>query len=131
MSLQRNGLHRRGVSPARALPRVEELEPRRAPVNDLFVVPGAVGAATTLRFDYCSRDAALPSEMGVIRVDDARGTVNGLAPGSSGYIAAALARAQVLFAPGASPGARQNFSFTGGGLLAVYLVPGGTTAQVR
>jgi cyclophilin family peptidyl-prolyl cis-trans isomerase len=109
---------------------LEELDPRVVPANDLFLVPGAAGTPTAVRFDYVSRGSDMPCEIGVVRIDDGLGTVNGLAPGAPGYAAAALARARVLFAPGAGAGAQQTVSLPGGA-YALYLVAGGSAAQAR
>jgi hypothetical protein len=69
-------------------------------------------------------------EVGFFIVDNATGAIGALTPGTPGYIAAALARAQVLFAQGASVNNTTSLNLTGGQLLVFYYVPNGTAAQV-
>ena len=69
-------------------------------------------------------------EVGFFIVDNATGSIGNLTPGSSGYVAAALGRAQVLFAQGASVANTTTDDLTGGQFLVFYYVPNGTAAQV-
>jgi cyclophilin family peptidyl-prolyl cis-trans isomerase len=109
--------------------RVEELEPRLAPANDLFAVPAAdsPGTPVELRFEWGAGGAAFKNEIGVYALDDADGRVNGLLPSDPGYAGQALLRAQVVFARGAGIGAKNALSFDGGQLLGLYLVSNNTT----
>ncbi|MBW4600419.1 MAG: DUF4114 domain-containing protein [Calothrix sp. FI2-JRJ7] len=50
------------------------------------------------------------SEISVFTVDDAQGTINGIAPGAAGYAQAALARSKVICSPVTN--LPQGFSFT-------------------
>jgi hypothetical protein len=69
-------------------------------------------------------------EVGVIVVDDATGKIGNLNPGDAGYAAAALARAQMLFANGAATGTSISLNLASGHFLVFYYVPGGTAAGV-
>lgn len=78
------------------------------------------------------------NELGVFTVDDAEGTINGIAPGEAGYAEAALERAQAIFSTvhrlprGFS---RDNITrllqFNSGDNLRFYVVPNGTTDEVQ
>jgi cyclophilin family peptidyl-prolyl cis-trans isomerase len=109
--------------------RVEELELRLPPANDLFAVPAAdaPGGTVQLRFEWGAGGAFFKNEVGVYAIDDALGSVNGLLPGDPGYAAAALSRAQVVFARGAGIGAKNELSMPGGQLFGLYLVSNNTT----
>src|SRR6202007_893142 len=78
---------------------------------------GANGSAVTVRFDMLERGDAL--EVGLYRVDDIYGTVNGVAAHDDGYALAALnaSRAQAIV-----PG--QALTLQGGALYAFYAVFG-------
>ncbi len=69
-------------------------------------------------------------EVGLIVTDDVTGKIGNLQPGDVGYAAAALARAQILFANGAAVGTVNASTLTGGQNFMFYYVPGGTAAQV-
>jgi len=117
------------LSAQRCPPRVEELEPRLVLATNLFTVPGAANAQTALEFVWTRREAAYNNEVGVFVAQDATGTVNGIAPGASGYVQAALQSAQVLFASGSGPGQRHTLTFTAGQQLGFYLVQNSSTEQ--
>ncbi len=112
---------------------LEELEPRLPPASDLFAVPAAdtPGTPVELRFEWGAGGAAFKNEVGIYAIDDAAGRVNGLLPGDAGYIAQALARAQVVFASGAGIGAKSTLSVEGGQLLGLYLIANNTTDVAR
>ncbi|MCE9564127.1 MAG: peptidylprolyl isomerase [Planctomycetes bacterium] len=105
-----------------------------------LVVPGGNGRAVTVTGTVKLPVKAQPlgtgvgapqsGEIGVIVTDDASGKIGTLNPGDAGYAAAALARAQILFAPGAVTGASTTTTLTGGQSVIFYYVPGGTAAQV-
>jgi len=69
-------------------------------------------------------------EVGFFLVDNLTGAIGALQPGAAGYAAAALARAQVLFANGAAVNNSTTLNLTGGQFLVFYYVPNGTAAQV-
>jgi cyclophilin family peptidyl-prolyl cis-trans isomerase len=105
-------------------------------------VPGAAGrgVATTAQLQTATKAqtgsnlsppiTTARGEVGVIVADDATGKIGNLNPGDPGYPAAALARAQVLFASGAAAGTSINLDLAGGQFLMFYYVPGGTAAGV-
>jgi cyclophilin family peptidyl-prolyl cis-trans isomerase len=95
----------------------------------IYTVPGAFGSAQQITFRFVSKDTFFRNELGVFAVDDLSGHVNGIAPGSAGYAAAALnsATRQIIFARGKKPGATVTLNVTGGELLEFYLVSSFTT----
>jgi len=64
--------------------------------DDIFNITGDDTKAT-LQVTLLGRNSNLGNELGVFIVDDATGTINGIAPGADGYAQAALERAQVIF----------------------------------
>ncbi len=97
----------------------------------LFVAPGTAGAPVRLDLRWTFREAGYDNELGLYRVDDAAGTVDGLAPGAAGYAGAALAagRGMVVFASGLGAGAEASLTLEGGERYAFYLVQNATTAR--
>jgi hypothetical protein len=85
-----------------------------------------------IAFQWTFREAGYNNELGVHRVDDLAGTVDGIAPGAAGYAQAALAagRGQVVFASGATAGAAATLNLEGGGLYGFYLVQNATTSRL-
>ncbi|MBS0265659.1 MAG: DUF4114 domain-containing protein [Planctomycetes bacterium] len=71
-----------------------------------------------------------PGEIGYFVVSDSAGTVAGLAPGDTGYVAAALENREVLFQSGDSLQDAKTVQAPGGALLGFYYIPGSTAAQV-
>jgi hypothetical protein len=71
-------------------------------------------------------------EIGYFVVSDNSGTVNGIAPGSAGYLQAALAagNSTVLFNQGDSLGTSKTIQAPGGALLGFYYIPNSTSANV-
>ncbi|AFY73838.1 hypothetical protein Syn7502_01796 [Synechococcus sp. PCC 7502] len=67
--------------------------------NDLgiFSITGGTSAKPSLSFTVASSEANQISELGVFIVDDATGTIDGIAPNQTGYTEKALARARVIF----------------------------------
>jgi hypothetical protein len=63
----------------------------------LIQISQGAGATTTLLFNKISHQANNRNELGVFAVDDSNGTVNGIAPGQSGYLTEVLKRSQVVF----------------------------------
>jgi Calx-beta domain/Domain of unknown function (DUF4114) len=55
------------------------------------------GATSTLRFTKISHLAQNRNELGVFAIDDAQGTVNGIAPGQANYLTEVLKRSQIVF----------------------------------
>ncbi|MDJ0697010.1 cadherin domain-containing protein [Mastigocoleus sp. MO_188.B34] len=63
--------------------------------NGLFALNG--GDPTNIKFTLANNNTENVNEVGVFVVDDENGNIDGLAPGSDGYLQAALERAQVIF----------------------------------
>ncbi|MBV6624129.1 MAG: DUF4114 domain-containing protein, partial [Rivularia sp. (in: Bacteria)] len=62
--------------------------------NGIFVLNG--GEKTNIKFTLANIDASIVSEIAVFEVDE-NGNIDGFAPGSDGYIKAALSKSQVIF----------------------------------
>jgi hypothetical protein len=71
-------------------------------------------------------------EIGFFVVSDNAGTVNGLKPGSPGYLLAALGSStrQVIFHEGDPLNKQTTAQIPGGSLIAFYYTPGSTAADV-
>lgn len=101
--------------------------------NNVFLIEGDSGIAN-LQFTLAQNGASLVNEVGVFQVDDEQGTVDGVTPGTPGYLQAALSRANVIFSalPGdfvANPTRILN-GFAPNSRLVFYLVPNSTTEAV-
>jgi hypothetical protein len=89
--------------------------------------------SATLKFSVdASSNASSNNEIGVFVVDDDKGTINGIAPGSQGYLQAALSRAKVISSvlenkPNGFDAASRLLEFQGSDRLGFYLVADGTT----
>lgn len=105
---------------------------------NVFLVGGTGG---NLKFTLNQRSAAFINELGVFLVDDDAGTVSGLAPGSAGYVNAALspARRNVIYSaldPGRSGALTSLTDFTrelryaANSRLRFYIVSNSTTDAV-
>ena len=119
----------------------------RTPDAQLYVVPGSPSNDVTLEFDFIYREATFQNELAAFKVDDAIGSVDGKHPGDDGYIAAALARAVVIFTSGSCAGDSSNSSppatcspanapdvfktYKGGDRLAFVLIRDGTLAELK
>jgi len=90
-------------------------------------------ASATLKFSVdASSNPSSNNEIGVFVVDDDKGTINGIAPGSQGYLQAALSRAKVISSvlenePNGFDAASRLLEFQGSDRLGFYLVADGTT----
>ncbi len=62
--------------------------------NGIFTLNG--GDSSNIKFTLTNNDTEKVNEVGVFLVDDENGNVDGNAPGSEGYLKAALQRAQVI-----------------------------------
>ncbi len=72
----------------------------RAVGNEVWdQVQAFANGATTINLEFSLVQLSASLEIGVVVVDDATGTIDGLAPGDPGYIEAALARGAILFSP--------------------------------
>ncbi|MBD2017180.1 SBBP repeat-containing protein [Microcoleus sp. FACHB-53] len=63
--------------------------------NDFVTIGGSTGP-NQLLFTLNENSAAFVNEVGVFVVDDDQGTVNGIAPGTAGYLQAALSQGKVI-----------------------------------
>jgi hypothetical protein len=63
--------------------------------NDVFNISGGV-RIPRLEVSLVGRSSNLANELSVFTVDDSQGTINGIAPGQTGYIEAALERSKVV-----------------------------------
>ncbi len=107
------------------------------PGSDTFTIRGQ-SETTQLQVTLTRTRPNQLHELGVFTVDDAIGSVNGIAPGNAGYAEAALERAQAIFSAvhrlptGFS---RDNITrlleFNSGDNLRFYAVPNGTTDEVQ
>jgi uncharacterized repeat protein (TIGR01451 family) len=96
------------------------------------VVPGEPQYPISLRFTWTVRDARFNNELGVIRVDDADGSIGGIRTGDRRYLRAAVSagRMKVVFRSGESAGISREISLRGGERFLVYLVQDQSTAMV-
>jgi cyclophilin family peptidyl-prolyl cis-trans isomerase len=115
---------------SRFRPQLEELEPRALPSGDFFVVPGTPGTTTAVHFDWTVRDAAFFNEVGIYQVDNARGDVGGVAPGSARYAQAVLNNGtrQTIFDSGTGVGTQRTITLSAGARFAFYLIQDATSA---
>lgn len=63
--------------------------------NNLLTIAGS-GIPAQLKFTLTQGSRSSLNEVGVLVVDDDQGTIDGIAPGSAGYVEAALTRGQVI-----------------------------------
>ncbi|MEM6404442.1 MAG: cadherin repeat domain-containing protein, partial [Cyanobacteria bacterium P01_D01_bin.116] len=100
--------------------------------NGIFALNGE--DSTNIRFTLVNNDTENVNEVGVFAVDDQQGNVDGFAPGSEGYLKAALQRSQVIFSAIADRPAgfdlediESVLEVDGDARLGFYLVSNGTT----
>ncbi|MDZ8054665.1 MAG: Calx-beta domain-containing protein [Aulosira sp. ZfuVER01] len=105
--------------------------------NDVFTIKGD-GDNARLQVTLTGNSSKLVNELGVYVVDDAQGTINGIAPGAAGYAQAALERARVIFSAIANrPNGFSNnnlqslLEFNSGENVRFYLVKNSTIDAVR
>jgi uncharacterized repeat protein (TIGR01451 family) len=83
-----------------------------------------------VRFDFVYRGGGLGNELAVLTVDDAFGTIDGIAPGDEGWYRAAFERARTIFASGSFASVDDvTLPFEGGDRLVFMLLPSGTLAD--
>ncbi|MEH1916147.1 DUF4114 domain-containing protein [Nostoc sp.] len=66
------------------------------PNDDIFNITGQ-DDKLTLEVKLTGHNSPLVNELGLFTIDDAQGTINGIAPGAEGYAQAALQRSVVIF----------------------------------
>ncbi len=99
------------------------------PDVEIFRVPGE--GPVELQFAFVFAEASVPNELGVFRVDEARGAVEGLSPAEPGYLRAALGKSSVIFPAGSDASVPDvTVGATGGDLLVFFIVHGGTLAEL-
>ncbi len=107
---------------------------RPNPGNNILEVTSPT-ANQTIGFTSVSRTGNLANEIGLFRVDDDLGTVNGIAPGATGYLEAALNRSQVVFSSLTGnffdANSQRQISFNPGDRFQLYSVQNSTTDQAR
>ncbi|MBD2251044.1 DUF4114 domain-containing protein [Nostoc parmelioides] len=106
------------------------------PNSDTFTIKGNSNKAN-LQVTLTRRNSRFTNELSVFTVDDANGTINGIAPGAVGYTEAALQRARVIFSAIANNpnGFNSNnlaslLEFNSGDNLRFYLVRNSSTDAV-
>ncbi len=94
---------------------------------------GLARGADIVTLDFRADEFSFDSEVGLIVVDDETGSIDGLSPGDEGYLAAALARASVLFSAlpnnaelESSLTALSTRSFLNGSYVSFFSISGGT-----
>ncbi|MGF1675362.1 MAG: cadherin domain-containing protein, partial [Rivularia sp. (in: cyanobacteria)] len=100
--------------------------------NGIFTLNG--GDSTNVKFTLTNNDTEKVNEVGVFLVDDENGNINGNAPGSDGYLQAALEKAQVIFSAISNRPSGFNLGdiervieVDGDARLGFYLISNGTT----
>lgn len=74
--------------------------PTYAPITPgagIFQMSQGNGTVTGLRINKISHQANNRNELGIFAVDDSKGTINGIAPDQTGYLAEVIKRSQVVF----------------------------------
>jgi Domain of unknown function (DUF4114) len=97
------------------------------PLTDIqaFQVPGT--GLVNLKFDFVFREAAFGNELGVFKVDDAAGSINGLQPGDPNYLAAAFSRATIIFPSGSDAFTPDvTLAFGGGDIVVFFMIQNST-----
>ncbi|MEQ8468160.1 DUF4114 domain-containing protein [Coleofasciculus sp. E1-EBD-02] len=103
--------------------------------EDVFWVEGD-SDAVQLQFELTGSDTNSVNEVGIFWVDDQSGSINGIAPGEVGYLAAALSQSQVVFS--VLPGNQftdlsftRQFGVDGAQNFGFYLIQDSTTDTVQ
>ncbi|HLP87963.1 MAG TPA: phytase [Nostocaceae cyanobacterium] len=105
--------------------------------DDVFRVDGGF-SQPKLQVTITGISSQVVNELGVFIVDDAEGTVNGIAPGAAGYTQAALAKSKVIFSAIAnlpngfdSNSVVRNLAYEYGDRLKFYLIKNGSTDTIN
>ncbi|WP_419192943.1 peptidylprolyl isomerase [Kolteria novifilia] len=100
--------------------------------DEAFIAVGvpAEGDAT-MTFSVLAAVTAFSNEVGLYRMDDADGTVDGVSPGSANYASTVLNSSgrQVLFAQGFQEGASTTIALEAGAVYGVYVVADATSSE--
>ncbi|WP_137668809.1 Calx-beta domain-containing protein, partial [Sphaerospermopsis reniformis] len=97
-------------------------------LGEVLVVPGTSSETVSIVVQWTFRDAKYNNEVGVFVVDQS-GKVGGLSPNEQGFAQTALQSStrQTLFNSGHAAGNWRELTFTGGSILAFYLIQNGTS----
>jgi hypothetical protein len=105
--------------------------------DDIFNIFNSSGKSK-LQVSLTERSSQLVNEIGVFKVDDAQGNINGIAPNATGYTQAALDRSKVVFSAisnnptGFDPTNLSSLlEFNSGDNLKFYLVRNNSTDVVK
>ena len=105
---------------------------------EVFRISAPTPAGARLRIDLQQAEARVVNDLAVFTVDDPQGRINGLAPGASGYLEAALSRSRDALSPlvslptGYDPGARsRELSVEDGAFVSMMLIQNDTLDQIR
>jgi VCBS repeat-containing protein len=101
----------------------------KANLDSVFEATGATGATVKVCFEWLDCEEGFRDEVGIYRVDDVDGTVDGIAPGDEDYESAALERAQVVYASGDRTRPKKELNLQGGALYAFYLIRNGSNGR--
>ncbi|MEW6491196.1 MAG: PQQ-dependent sugar dehydrogenase [Cyanobacteriota bacterium] len=107
---------------------------KQTSLNTIFQLDSS-SQSVSLEFTIAESEADFVNEVGVFRVDDELGTIDGIAPGTPEYLFAALGQGQVIFSALSSPGfsnlvSKRQLSFDSNTRLGFYLVSNNTTDKV-
>jgi hypothetical protein len=84
-----------------------------------------------LHLDFVFREASYNNELAFFRVDEPSGSIDGLGPGDAGYLAAAFARAVIVFAAGSDASTPDvSLRLNGGDILAFFIVQADTLVNL-
>ncbi|NET00249.1 MAG: tandem-95 repeat protein [Sphaerospermopsis sp. SIO1G1] len=116
---------------------VNQIDTEPANFNNVQVLDldGEVGQTKQLNISFVSQNTSLVNEIGIFKVDDAQGTINGISPGDSEYLQTALANSQVVFSalPNNVLGGvdfNRQINFDGSDRLVFYLVQNSSTQTI-
>jgi len=101
--------------------------------SDLFFIGNSVNNKVDLQFTLNQSGTNLVNEIGVFAVDNDLGTINGIAPGQTGYLQAALNKGQSIFsvlADGFGGASTRQLGFKSGDRLVFYVVQNSTSGAV-
>src|SRR5262245_26700501 len=104
---------------------------RAVPGPQALLLPGTPGQTVRAVFTLTARQSNFRNEAGLFLVDDASGRIGTVQPGDRGYAAAAMSRAQVLFARGGRVGSVNVLDLPAGRHFGLYLIQNATTAAFR
>jgi hypothetical protein len=96
----------------------------------LYLVPGVPGTNTSLTVTFESRDAGFQNQFG-FAIADSTGAVNGVAPGSDGYVQAVVSTGTVVFDDRTNvPGDMKTVTVPAGSYMMFFLAQNSTGADV-